>query len=198
MKKLPAKFIGEYVSYGTADETDIIQNLLDFFVDVSDLLDRETQVEFDTLYDEYKNTLSIDNLLQFFGTIAPEGSFFSSSKGKFTNYGFFVLSPDDFSEKDKASLPYGVFVYDEDFAGEPPDCRYFSTEKAALNCAKYLETLLSDNEFVEVWEKDYEGFFGDSGMPVFASARSGYSKAIKRNNAFIAELIQKLDEQVKS
>ena len=141
MKKLPAKFIGEYVSYGTADETDIIQNLLDFFVDVSDLLDRDTQVEFDTLYDEYKNTLSIDNLLQFFGTIVPEGSFFSSSKGKFTNYGFFVLSPDDFSEKDKTSLHYGVFVYDANFEGEPPDCRYFSTEEAVLNCAKYLETL---------------------------------------------------------
>jgi len=64
---------------------------------------------------------------------------------------------------------FGVFIYtiktDEIF-----DCFFFSTEEEALECAIDEPRFLPERNFyIEVWERDANGLYGNNGAPLYKS-----------------------------
>jgi len=64
---------------------------------------------------------------------------------------------------------YGVFIYDENYEGEEPICSYFSNVKDATKDAMNSVSDLEDGQYIEVWKKDKDGYFGVSGAPIYKS-----------------------------
>jgi hypothetical protein len=68
---------------------------------------------------------------------------------------------------------YGVFAYTVN-DGESPECLYFDTEKEAIAKAWLWGRVLTDKntedcmlyEYIEVWKKDENGLYGNSGKPI--------------------------------
>ena len=65
---------------------------------------------------------------------------------------------------------YGVFIYIVE--GEEPFCDYFQNKESALKCAEKYKKMIGDESFfkearsIEVWEKDEDGLWGNSGEPI--------------------------------
>ena len=76
----------------------------------------------------------------------------------------------------QTSDKFGVFVYDKENDGEEPTMNYFATQVEAVNFAKKLK--LEKNEYVEVWQKDNKGLFGNSGSPIYKSDSKTNESAI--------------------
>lgn len=81
---------------------------------------------------------------------------------------------------------FGVFVYGEE-GGENPlvYSEYYALRGQAVGAGRALEKDARREydfpTFVEVWEKDAEGLYGNAGTPVWASRGSGHHPRFSRN-----------------
>ena len=70
---------------------------------------------------------------------------------------------------DTEEKEFGVFEYSEREDDQCVMMVYFNTEEAAVNFAKNHIRLAPDGYFVEVWQRDSLGLFGNSGRPIWKS-----------------------------
>jgi len=77
--------------------------------------------------------------------------------------------------RDQSTGEYGVFVYTEN--DEATSQEYFDNEEDAVDFAKSLE--LDTGDYVEVWEKDEDGLWGNSGSPIYKS--DAIQESLKEN-----------------
>lgn len=90
---------------------------------------------------------------------------------------------------DKLNGKFGVFIYKvnevEDVFEEDSSGWYLHVENAFIHALRLLETELMSDRYIEIWERDEEGLFGNSGVPIWASKHSGFyeeHECIKCNN----------------
>lgn len=69
---------------------------------------------------------------------------------------------------------YGVFIYDEKHEGEEPDKDYYDNLEDAILYAKKQKRALSKSQYIEIWKKNKNGLYGNSGEPVWTTEKSGY------------------------
>jgi hypothetical protein len=62
---------------------------------------------------------------------------------------------------------YGMFLYSVE--GEEPLCNYYSDPKIAVREAKKWSKDLEGEQYIEVWKRDKNGNYGDSGTPLYKS-----------------------------
>jgi hypothetical protein len=65
---------------------------------------------------------------------------------------------------------FGIFVYDTKKEDEGPVlCTYGLTREESIEIARQHE--LYQDEYIEVWEKDEDGLYGNSGQPLYTRFR---------------------------
>lgn len=94
-------------------------------------------------------------------------------------------------KKSEEDGKFGIFIYVEDSESGPLYAEYADNKTKAISIAKVLEKN-KDEEFpdmktyIEVWEKDKEGLFGNTGEPIYKTASA---KTADTNDEVIKSIV---------
>jgi hypothetical protein len=86
------------------------------------------------------------------------------------------------NEETEILKPFGVFVYlyANDSVVED-DLEYYDTKEEAVNKAKKTANSYGNDYYVEVWKKDKDGLFGNSGSAIWSNWKSNTNESLTEN-----------------